>query len=260
MQYQAPSNWMTSIWSTHPFTQLHYLGLQALTDFPEIKWLNQAWSCPVQFMSQHDFDSDGRYYEEVIFATGQVPTRNRNWHDLFNAAVWAQFPGAKSMLNQQHMQDIREVGLNPRTPRRNRITQFDECGVIITYYQSDVPELLAGHNWADAFVTRRAQWGKQVKAWVFGHANFEMLLNPFIGLTGKWLAIEVDEQFSELSLSKQCSDIDKRLAALLNDNIFASKGALRPLPLLGVPGWYAENKNAEFYKNSAYFMPKRMAV
>jgi len=34
---------------------------------------------------------------------------------------------------------------------------------------------------------------------------------------------------------------------------------LSPLPLLGVPGWAMDNEHAEYYDNTAYFRPGRIA-
>ena len=33
-------------------------------------------------------------YEHAVFASGEVATRSDNWHDYFNALVWAAFPRA----------------------------------------------------------------------------------------------------------------------------------------------------------------------
>ena len=259
MQYQAPAQWLSDIWSQSPFTQLRTLDFAGLNHFPSLSWLERKIGVgPVGFASQQELDSSGLYYEEFIYTHKRVPTRADNWHDLFNAAIWAQFPQSKTLLNQQHMQDIAEHGLNPRTPRRNRITQFDECGVVLAVANTDLAEKLAAHQWSKVFVEHRSAWGKEIGAFVFGHANFEMLLNPFIGLTGKWLPVVVDDCFFAQTLSEQLAVLDKALAQQINDNVFAHKGSMHPLPLLGVPGWFAENKNAGFYANPAYFMPKRV--
>src|SRR5438132_3342569 len=50
---------------------------------------------------EHD-DRERRYYEVRIAETGEVETRARNWHDLFNALVWVSFPAAKARINAQH--------------------------------------------------------------------------------------------------------------------------------------------------------------
>ncbi len=204
----------------------------------------------------------GLSYEAFIAQYRQVPTRTRNWHDLFNALIWRQFPKAKAALNGLHMQDIDTHGANRRTPRRDRITHFDECGVVLAYSDALVPALLADHQWHQGFVTHRQQWGKTVQAFNFGHANDEMLLNPYIGLTGKWLGVQVAAHFFEAScsLSEQLTMLDSALQErLTEENCLAQKGHLHPLPLLGVPGWWQANQQPDFYQNRAYFMPKRRA-
>ena len=92
---------------------------------------------------------------------------------------------------------------------------------------------------------------------MFGHANFEMLLQPFIGLTGKWQALTGPADFTSMSLAEQLACLDQALLARLEQDCLAKPDCLKPLPLLGVPNWYAANKNAGFYQNPAYFRPER---
>ena len=225
--------------------------------WPELQWLNQTGKLGFQFIDQTQFDKSGLYYEEIIYQNRQIPTRSQNWHDLFNGLIWHLFPKSKQQLNIQHMEDIQERGLNPRTPRRDRITHFDECGVILAVQNSDITDLLADHQWQQALVVNREQWGREIRAFNFGHANYEMLLNPYIGLTGKWMALEVSSEFWQQSLCQQYQTLDQALYKTLADsNPFSVKGTLKPLPLLGVPGWWDENQAPEFYQDQDYFRPK----
>ena len=41
----------------------------------------------------------GQAYEQFIFETGTVPTRD-NLHDFFNGLCWLRFPKTKQKLNQ----------------------------------------------------------------------------------------------------------------------------------------------------------------
>jgi hypothetical protein len=94
----------------------------------------------------------------------------------------------------------------------------------------------------------------QCKAVIFGHAMYESLLNPFIGLTAKFIPIEVPQNVITESTSLHLTDIDRRLLRYLSDWQFSTK--MSPLPILGVPGWYP-NQGQSFYQNTQYFMPKR---
>ena len=42
---------------------------------------------------------DVRDMYDARIARGEVPTRERNWHDLLNAIVWATFPKSKATLH-----------------------------------------------------------------------------------------------------------------------------------------------------------------
>lgn len=254
------------------FSQLnHYFCLQQFSHWPNAAGLNQlklqtlgkADLCPA-FICQHELPDTGEYYEQIIYQHLHIPTRPDNWHDLFNGLVWLQFPRSKKLLNELHMADIAEFGLNPRTKRRNHLTHFDECGVVIAIeHDSEHPpiaELLQQHAWSTAFVDHRQCWGQSVHHFMFGHANLEMLLKPFIGLTGKWLAINVAPGFSALRQAEQLKLVDEQLYRLIASDIFLNSAKpLYPMPLLGLPGIDKANELASFYANSDYFRPKPVA-
>ncbi len=205
-------------------------------------------------LAQRGFE--GLYYEQVIARHKLVPTRERNWHDLFNALIWRLFPSSKATLSALHQQDIDAVGLNPRTPRRNRLTHFDECGVVLAYSRDTIPKALSEHRWEWAMYDQAARWGSEVRAFMFGHANYEMMLSPFRGLTGKWLGIEVGADFFAKPLAWQYQQLDQLLnARLKEEDCMQQKGAMLPLPLLGVPGWYAP-QNQALYRDTGYFRLK----
>ncbi|MDF2180256.1 DUF3025 domain-containing protein [Aliiglaciecola sp. CAU 1673] len=252
-----PQQWHTDFLASEPFALLERLfRLSEHQDWPGCEWLTQA-DLPVSFATQQSIDFAGLSYEEFIAHHGLVPTREHNWHDLFNALVWRQFPRSKEALNLLHMADIQKHGAKQRTPRRNRITHFDECGVLLAYSNEDIPRALSQHQWQTAMVDKRHAWGNEVKAFVFGHANYEMLLNPYIGLTGKWLGIAVEPGFFDEKEEAQLRHLDNALHIRLQEqDCLAHKGALHPLPLLGVPGWWPANESPAFYDNQSYFMPK----
>jgi hypothetical protein len=122
--------------------------------------------------------------------------------------------------------------------------------------QQLILQALQTHLWTRVFVEYREAWGKQLNTFMFGHANLEMLLQPFIGLTGKWIAVEVEQGFSELSHQQQLSEVDDKLEHMIKQqDLFSQKKPLFPLPLLGIPGVWNANENAEFYANTDYFRP-----
>lgn len=214
-----------------------------------------------EFVCQSQLIPTEPYYEQIIYEQGVIPTRPNGWHDLFNGLIWLQFPKTKGLLNELHVEDISQYGVSPRTLRRNNLTHFDECGVVITYQASatnrELIEALKAHQWHQVFVKNRNKWGKELNSFMFGHANLEMLLNPFIGLTGKWLAVEVDQGFQHLSYQAQLLEVDTKLSSIIkNQHVFSQKKPLSPLPLLGIPEVWNANLAPSFYENTDYFRPK----
>jgi hypothetical protein len=248
-----------------PFRELEQMfGLSKFSAWPNAKGLNQlrmtlpshGEEIPI-FIGQTELGEMQSYYEQIIFEQAMVPTRDDSWHDLFNALIWFLFPRSKALLNRQHMEDIRQHGLSPRTPRRNRITHFDECGVVLACADPNLLAMLKAHQWQQVWIEHRDSWGRDIQAYVFGHANYEMLLAPFVGLTGKWLAVSVDEDFWAQTLTEQYCLLDEKLAQQVDEgDVFAKKDALSPLPLLGLPQWCEENKDDTFYANTDYFRAK----
>lgn len=249
-----------------PMQQLDsYCDLSHFTHWPNAQGLNDVnkrkgkMDIP-EFVCQSKLPESEHYYEQIIHQQQIIPTRPNSWHDLFNGLIWLQYPKTKKLLNQQHVEDIELHGLSPRTHRRNNLTHFDECGVILTYQSDSVAERLiqdlAMHKWQSVFVENRKMWGKELNAFIFGHANLEMLLQPFIGLTGKWLALKVDSQFSKIPYAEQLIVMDELLVTLImQQNIFADKKPLSPIPLLGIPDVWEANNNPKFYHNTDYFRP-----
>jgi len=82
---------------------------------------------------------DVRDMYDARIARGEVPTRERNWHDLLNAFVWATFPKSKAVLHARQHKAIREwAGAdvvrklpNARTRELDALALIDEGGVIV---------------------------------------------------------------------------------------------------------------------------------
>lgn len=284
-RFAAPLTWDSSIWLQNPiFADIAALfAVAKQTDFPSPAMLN-SWlpaSAAVSFVDTILLEQDGRYYEEFIYQRREIPTRLNNWHDFFGALIWCLFPKTKTVLNQLHMAEIASHGQKSRSKLRNKLTLFDECGVLVLYHKDALPviEALRQHQWQQAFVDNRYLWlGAQaapqsiqqtaqqpkqqlapaLQAVMFGHANYEMATRPFIGLTGKMLAIEVQAEFFDWPLRQRIDFIDTELSKqIANNDILQQNNQLTPLPLLGVPGWYAANQAADFYQDVSYFRPKR---
>jgi hypothetical protein len=74
---------------------------------------------------------EGQAYEDFIFKTAQVPTRD-GLHDFFNGLCWQRFPLAKRRLNQLQAAEIEAQGVRAtRGPLRDALTLFDENVVLM---------------------------------------------------------------------------------------------------------------------------------
>jgi len=53
-------------------------------------------------------------------------------------------------------------------------------------------------------------------------------------------------------------DVDLVLSQVIpQKHNFLSGRSLSPLPILGIPGWWAGNEDPRFYENKSYFRKKR---
>lgn len=214
----------------------------------------------LRFVLPDTVPDDGRYYEQRIHDTGQIPTRHENWHDLYNALAWLSFPQIKRALNRRHVEELQAAGnRQQRGSRRDAATLLDESGVLLACSEPRLIELLAEHAWAALFLDCREAWGQSISAHVIGHALHEKALTPYLGFTGKALPVEVDRAFFSLAPAAQRLHLDSAVAAgFAARDFLPSPRTLLPLPLLGVPGWWPDNAVADFYRNTDYFRPKRV--
>ena len=207
-------------------------------------------------------------YEPRCYLKGEVSTRANNWHDLFNALVWLTFPGAKSAINTRHYDALIEESASGQSGRgavRDMNTLFDESGVIVVYADDDagLAELLRDFKWKELFWQRREQVRPQSSQqgmgfYLFGHGLYEKALQPYVGMAGQGLLLEVESAFFSWPLAQQLAHLDNLLADYLADPEYCrSTRDLAPVPLLGIPGWAAGNGCASYYDNTGYFRPGR---
>ena len=199
-------------------------------------------------------------YEERIYVQGELQIRPGNWHDLFNFLVWLSFPRAKAALNARHHAASLErtsTGASNRGPVEDALTLFDEGGVLVASASRELLDLLRAHEWKKLFWRRRREVLESTRFWLFGHALYEKALHPFMGITGRGICFDVDERFLRMPLATQLSELDGRVA----EHIEASDRVTSPrdlliVPILGVPGWCAENEIEHYYDNADQFRPR----
>ena len=191
---------------------------------------------------------EGQAYEDFIFKTGQVPTRD-GLHDFFNGLCWHRFPLAKRRLNQLQAAEIEAQGISAtRGPVRDALTLFDE-NVVLMHAPDEVWAALQARDWLKLFVDLREQW-QHVHLVLFGHALVEKLVTPYKSITGHVYRIANDINPHD----------EAALDAWLVQDLQAAKLATKPyepLPILGVPGWCVDNAERAYYEDAKVFRPKR---
>ncbi|MDP2143996.1 MAG: DUF3025 domain-containing protein [Gallionella sp.] len=225
---------------------------------------------PLRFVAQEygrlPFEAQ---YEPRCYLKGEVQTRADNWHDLLNALVWLAFPKAKSAINVRHYEALTvgdaptgaspgEASRSQRGSVRDMNTLFDESGVVVAYADRELAGLLRDFRWKELFWSRRERVRENMGFFLFGHGLYEKALQPYVGMTGQGLLLQVEPAFFDWPLGRQMAYLDESLAHYLTAPEHCRRTAeLTPVPLLGVPGWTPDNENAAYYDNSAYFRPGR---
>lgn len=203
-------------------------------------------AAPEQKISAVDYEARIVNQREVIVA--------EHWHDRLNACIWLTFPKTKRTISKLHVE--LGAGENNRRPRRRDVlTLFDESGVLLFCEPSlcaEFERLNQAHQWSTMFVDRRDDWLAQVKPILFGHGALEQLAtNWHRGLTVKaqWVPISNDASLEAIDafVSSQIAN-----GAMLREN-----ERRIPLPLLGVPRWFAENEMPTCYDDVGVFRPAR---
>jgi hypothetical protein len=276
------SHWNRKVLLHSPLFEPLHSVLQRLESirFPELTDLNEllAGQAPITLQSGKQLVFVGQQlgklgfesqYEPRCYLSGEVQTRDNNEHDLFNALVWLMFPLSKAAINALHFRalsasvtgtDNDATVLNPRRGKtRDMGTLFDESGVIIACANAHLAQLLFDFKWKELFWSRRDEVKAQMGFYLFGHGLYEKAITPYTGLTGQGLVLQVNDDFFTRTIQHRNHYLDERVADYLCDPFHCrDTRELTPVPLLGIPGWAAENEHPEYYDNHKYFRPGRL--
>ena len=220
----------------------------------------------------------GQAYEAFIHAQQRIPTRD-NLHDFFNGLCWLRFGRSKCRLNQLQAQEIARQGVGQaRGALRDALTVFDENALLLQA-PDGLWQALSARDWQHLFVRERDQWA-QVRIEVFGHALLEKLVQPYVAITGHaWRVMPAPAPTAPIagpnahakpaptptlvylhpnpqSQSQGVTNADAQLDAWLCDSLqedLLRRKAFAPLPVLGVPGWWAANEDPAFYGQTQVF-------
>ncbi len=210
--------------------------------------LNAVKGAPVRFVSPSE-QPDGLAYEQFIFNTQTVPTRD-NLHDFFNGLCWLTFPKTKTKLNQLQAAQIAVDGVRQtRGAVRDALTLFDENAAFL-HAPQPLWDALKARDWQRLFVELRPMW-QDATLILFGHALLEKLVNPRKPITA--------HVYIAQAATNVIADMDAWMASDLTAVKLASKPFV-PLPVLGVPGWWADNEKLSFYEDILVFRPKTLRI
>jgi hypothetical protein len=256
-------NWLSAIRPADPLWT-DYCGLLESFEprgFPSTADLNSLLAAdvcndqgiPVRFVPSSEIPDVN--YETHIYSTAQVSTRGSNWHDVFNALVWMCFPRIKSAINAMHFQSMAESCEPGRGRKRDALTLFDECGVVVVSADSEKLHQLSSRNWTAVFAGGQENWDANYKVFVFGHALLEKHLQPYKAMTANALLLNVSEEAFSLERVALRTHLDIQIAKqLLADRSFKSSSDLSPLPLAGIPGWWVDgDQDEQFYSDPNVF-------
>jgi hypothetical protein len=199
----------------------------------------------------------GMAYEAFIFETKTVPTRD-NLHDFFNGLAWLRFPRIKARLNALQYAQIEKEGVQARRGAlRDALTLFDEnAAFLCAELHAPVIAALRAHDWQSAFQTHRSLLIEHPPV-LFGHALLEKLVSPYKSVVAHvfpaWGAMNLEANSSVLG---DFARLDEAVAQQLCADALLPKPFV-PLPVLGVPAWWAQNESADFYTDRTVFRPPR---
>ena len=109
---------------------------------------------------------------------------------------------------------------------------------------------LVRRDWNEVFVTQREAWCSQLRVVVCGHALLEKFLMPYKAMTAHAYVIHDIGP----NLPEKIDEWSGR--ALLAGRLFSAPASLSPLPLAGIPGWWAAGRQDQvFYEDQDVFRP-----
>jgi len=205
-----------------------------------------------------------QHYAPRIYLHGEIQTRTKNWHDFFQLLTWFVFPKTKAVINAIHIprakQRIEDGDAGRRSAIENMLSLFDEGGVVIASCDSTLLQLIRGFKWKELFWQRREELSGRFECITFGHAMYEKALAPYLGMTANAILLDVDESHFAKPMPERLAYIDEQLAAIFTAGEYYTRPHdLNPFPILGMPGWHADNSVEAYFDNCNYFRPGRRA-
>jgi hypothetical protein len=219
----AADSYVTRFWEDPMFDVLREVAvrLDGLAAFPDVATLDARLLAPLRDDPRHAFDhvlelqqptprrdskrlppkSLASFYDVRITDARRIPTRERSWHDVMNAIVFAAFPGTKTALHARQAAEVsRHFATSRKLPNaRSRLQDvlalFDEGGVVLFGDTAAVararPALLGGEGETLGAMVKE----RRLRAVVFGHAMLEHAILDAPLPRGAPILVEEDDAF-----------------------------------------------------------------
>jgi hypothetical protein len=259
-------SWKHGIDTSHPVWRDYRARLELLDNhvFPSPEILTKLFAGDLEtrsgeqisFICSTQLPGDINY-EQQISDTGRVATRQNSFHDLFNALAWSRFPRIKAAMNSVHCSEYASGSPQQRSKRRDALTLFDECGVVIVSADLDLQEQLARHQWHTAFRGSIEAWQQDHLVFVTGHALLEKYLDPYKAITAHALLIKSNAAVNYASRESFIPSLDDYVAnAIISNEVLDTTHCLSAIPLAGIPGWWPVTPtDTDFYSDKNVFRP-----
>jgi hypothetical protein len=191
-------------------------ALEGLSDWPRLATLDALYAEltarlspaePLRFVDnvrKQDKRVAGQVVIDALYDTRvtlhrEVPTRECDWHDLFNALCFATFPRAKRALHQrQYAALARRLADAPpklpsaRTREQDALTLFDEGGVAIATTREVAAELTGAEPGPLPGLLERLERTGRARTVPFGHALFEHVVEGLVPPGGGTRVVVLD--------------------------------------------------------------------
>jgi hypothetical protein len=200
----------------------------------------------------------GVAHDSHVWETGAVALRD-NANGFFNGLAWLAYPRIKASLNRLLAGALAasEVGAPARAMQRDAATLLDEHGLVFACANDALAAALHRFDWHALFVSQRTATLMQTEAWAIGHGLLDRLCAPTKAVVAQALIVPVDDAYFRSPLSERLEIVDRRTSAWLDHWPLLTPRDLLPLPVLGLPGWWAENADPAFYRDAAVFPTRR---
>lgn len=195
-------------------------------------------------------------YERRIAEDGEIPLREGDAHDAWNARVWLAFPRTKAALNAVHVTAGLAAVPNARSPVRDAATLLDESGALVACVLPELLDQWRRREWWKAFGGPADALAVRLGAEIVGHGILARLQRPFPGLTAKALVVTVDPAALPAEPGARRRVLDAAAAARIADPVRGLAPAdLLPLPLVALSAWAPGGVGDARFRDLSVFRP-----